>query len=322
MPRAEPSAPSAAAVASVFGSDTDHDETAGAPAAAAAAVPMMMRPQPRLSAGSGEVAAWLMSHGLDAYTAPLIEAGYTRHVLFGGMDDSEVDTVVSSNKMPHPHARAFKAAVQELRPRAAAAVVQPQAFIIDESLEAGLLAAPVVVHAVAVQPRPIGASGEAEQQRGAPEPEQRSEVAILPSAAPPVQYPDNRCIKSTVAAKRWLQVLLCGAAVQQAGWWYQIYHHGELGLWGGIVGGGVVIVGGVGFDCCAPGHLASWEGPRIGFWGLLVMYAGLAYGATFDSDSQQRTMFTSFALGWLLTILIVTCEEMGRMRPTILPFSS
>ena len=84
MPRAEPSAPSTAAVASVFGSsDTDHDETAGAPAAAAAAVPMMMRPQQRLSAGSGEVAAWLMSHGLDAYTAPLIEAGYTPLVLFG-----------------------------------------------------------------------------------------------------------------------------------------------------------------------------------------------------------------------------------------------
>ena len=295
MPRAEPSAPSTAAVASVFGSsDTDHDETAGAPAAAAAAVPMMMRPQQRLSAGSGEVAAWLMSHGLDAYTAPLIEAGYTRLVLFGGMDDSEVDTVVSSNKMPHPHARAFKAAVQELRPRAAAAVVQPQAFTIDESLEAGLLAAPVVVHAVAVQPRPIGASGEAEQQRGEPEPEERSEVAILPSAAPPVQYPDNRCIKSTVAAKRWLQVLLCGAAVQQAGW----------------------------HSMHCPGIGSSWEGPRIGFWIIIVTYAALAYGATFDRDAQERTMFTSFALGWLLTILIVTCEEMGRMRPTILPFSS
>ena len=52
-------------------------------------------------------------------------------------------------------------------------------------------------------------------------------------------------------------LLLCGAAVQQCGWW-SLY--GDLGLWCGLVGGAVVLAGAVGFDC-ALGH--NWKGDNV-----------------------------------------------------------
>ena len=123
----------------------------------------------RLSFRSGEVASWLLSHGLDTYTTRLIEAGYTRLVLFSGMDESEMETVISDNKMPLPHARAFKSAVQELRLAPAPASVSvpqvlPSSMLpINDSLEVGLLTAapidPVVVQALPV-PTSAPASGQ------------------------------------------------------------------------------------------------------------------------------------------------------------------
>eukprot|EP01043_Picozoa_sp_COSAG02_P002313 COSAG02_NODE_53_length_44062_cov_22.860223_23_plen_283_part_00 len=118
--------------------------------------------QQRLSSGSGDVAAWLLSHGLDMYTSQLFEGGYTRVALLRGMDKAEIESVVSENSMPRPHARAFATAVQELqqaappatKPSGHATQVQNTTPVtaINQSMEAGaVVAAPleaVVVHAV------------------------------------------------------------------------------------------------------------------------------------------------------------------------------
>ena len=86
-------------------------------------------------------------------------------------------------------------------------------------------------------------------------------------------------------AKRWALLLLCGAAVQQAGWW-SLY--GDLGLGCGLLGGVMVFVGAVGFDCGVPGHSGGWtrgrgaevEGWRSTFWAFLFLYAICGAGAT------------------------------------------
>jgi hypothetical protein len=57
-------------------------------------------------------------------------------------------------------------------------------------------------------------------------------------------------------ATRWPCLMVLGAAVSQAGWW-SLY--GDLGLWGGVIGGALVLVGFLGFDRCVVGHSAGWD---------------------------------------------------------------
>ena len=57
----------------------------------------------------------------------------------------------------------------------------------------------------------------------------------------------------------WALLLLCGAAVQHAGWW-PLY--GDLGLWCGLIGGAMALAGAVGFDCGVPGHSRWWTWER------------------------------------------------------------
>jgi hypothetical protein len=55
-------------------------------------------------------------------------------------------------------------------------------------------------------------------------------------------------------------LLLCGGAVQQAGWW-SLY--GDLGLWCGLIGGAMAVAGAAGFDCGVPGHSDDWFGRPV-----------------------------------------------------------
>jgi hypothetical protein len=135
-------------------------------------------------------------------------------------------------------------------------------------------------------------------------------------------------------------LLLCGAAVQQCGWW-SLY--GNLGLWCGLVGGAAALAGAVGFDR-APGH--NWEiGDRCGFWGFLGLYALCGALATLFSaladcpttgswgdrwdqcagtsaGTSARTrekwvallLFASLSLLGLLFTLFFMRKELGRMR--------
>jgi hypothetical protein len=67
-----------------------------------------------MDAGSSEVSGWLLAHGLDAYSVPLLESGYNRLVLLRGMDAAEMEEVIAEKKMPRPHARAFRNSMREL----------------------------------------------------------------------------------------------------------------------------------------------------------------------------------------------------------------
>jgi hypothetical protein len=53
----------------------------------------------------------------------------------------------------------------------------------------------------------------------------------------------------------WACVMVCGAAMSQAGWW-SLY--GDLGLWGGVIGIPLVLVGYNGFTCVG-GHSPGWD---------------------------------------------------------------
>lgn len=324
MPRAEPSTTpptlvsTTASVHAAGGRSSDQDSAAQLNANQSLEVQVQV--QRGLAAGCDEVAAWLETHGLDEYTVPMIEAGYTRLVLFAGMDDLEMDSVISKNKMPYPHARAFKAAVQQMLPQAAASIVkQPQttgSFAVDETLDTGLLASvPVVVHAVPLHvPKPPGTSEMAGEQ--ILEREQRAvrtcnlrveeQAGMSEVDDDSAHHVDNRLL-----ARRWLYLMLCGAVVQQAGWW-PLY--GDLVLWGSITGGTLVLVGAIGFDCCTLGHLASWgSGPRTGFWILIVFWTVYCVGTGFANRENVRIL-AGCGLIWPCAGLIVMCEEIGRMQ--------
>ena len=328
MPRAEPSALHVSAAATVTATvsavqhpaecssrgeglqlDTDHDIAAILPAIVL---------QGCAPAGCDEVATWLMSHGLDAYTAPMIEAGYTRLVLFAGMERSEMDGVISDNKMPYPHARAFKTAVQQLRQPATASLVQPSptgSFVVDESLETGLLAsAPAVIHAVPM-PESRDALETAEKQLGEQEQFEAEGLTLRSEeqAGISATNDDNSAhdANNRVVAKRWVYLMLCGGAVQQAGWW-PLY--GNLVLWGGLVGTALVCVGAVGFDCCVLGHVAQWySGPRTGFWLLIVFWTLYGLGTIFANTENVRIL-AGCGVIWPCAALIVSCEEICRMQ--------
>ena len=119
MPRAEPSSqvPLLGSSVEISCSETPRST----PTSAAPTRDAGSQPAPdgaslsRRSVGSDAVSAWLTTHGLDRYIHPLIEQGYDRLVLVAGMDEDECEAAVATNKMPHPHARAFRAAVAELR---------------------------------------------------------------------------------------------------------------------------------------------------------------------------------------------------------------
>eukprot|EP01045_Picozoa_sp_COSAG04_P028246 COSAG04_NODE_4337_length_2150_cov_1.236958_1_plen_371_part_00 len=91
-------------------------------------------------------------------------------------------------------------------------------------------------------------------------------------------------------AKRWLAMMLIGAAVQQAGWW-SLYS--DLGLWCGLLG----------FDCGLAGHSMDWNwcccregGPWGRFWFLLFLYALFGAGATWVSAALCPALGTDE--GW------------------------
>ena len=125
-------------------------------------------------------------------------------------------------------------------------------------------------------------------------------------------------------AKRWAVLLVGGAAVQQVGWW-SLYS--ELGLWCGLLGGAVVLVGARGFDCGVAGHSQDWRdrlytaeerrevnerrraagkgdvpegvgkgGGRGLFWAFLALYAGLSVWATTVSAAKCPALGTDE--GW------------------------
>jgi hypothetical protein len=165
----------------------------------------------RLSAGSGEVEAWLMSHGLDMYTVRLVEGGYSRLVLFSGMDDNEVDTVIAENKMPRPHARAFKGAVQELRPRAAPGSVQlPQSGggAINESVETGQ--SPASVETVLVQAVPVA--------KPTPIPRNSPEIQSLPALRPASQSASTDTPRRTDSTRDWVVFVLIAFSIWCVKW--------------------------------------------------------------------------------------------------------
>ena len=63
-------------------------------------------------------------------------------------------------------------------------------------------------------------------------------------------------------AQRWALLMAVGAAVQQAGWW-SLYR--ELGVGLGLLGGAVMLVGALGFDCGAGAALVRcWWGADAG----------------------------------------------------------
>jgi hypothetical protein len=101
---------------------------------------------PHASSGSNEddhpnaeVQSWLAAHWLSAYSAPIVAAGYDKLIFLRGLNDGEVESLVQTLKMPHPHARAFRAALAELDPTvvvtvppAAAAPPPPPAVVLAE----------------------------------------------------------------------------------------------------------------------------------------------------------------------------------------------
>ena len=93
-------------------------------------------------------------------------------------------------------------------------------------------------------------------------------------------------------------LLLLGAAVSMVGWWSL---NGDLGLWGGVVGGVLMLVGGLGFDsahwgwCEEPQYrrlsscLACSGDGRQSFWTFLFIYAMGGTAATIFSAANCPT---------------------------------
>ena len=78
---------------------------------------------------------------------------------------------------------------------------------------------------------------------------------------------EERHAAQETEAKRWLQLIAAGTAVQQAGWWSVF---GDLGLGLGLLGGAVVLVGAKGFDKAVADHptvldtdSASWRAADV-----------------------------------------------------------
>ena len=118
---------------------------------------------PATGGSDSETGAWLQAHGLEHYAESFVALGYHRLVLLRGMDEKEETELISDHKMPRPHARALKHALQELRAASpdslASSLLTPQSCSpsligLDVPL---LLAAeahqPVVVQAVAARGR-------------------------------------------------------------------------------------------------------------------------------------------------------------------------
>ena len=80
--------------------------------------------------------------------------------------------------------------------------------------------------------------------------------SILSALSIEIPNTDGHCIsvpqQGLCGATRWRLLLLCGVAVQQAGWW-SLY--GDFGLWCALIGGALALAGAVGFDR-DPGHAA------------------------------------------------------------------
>lgn len=77
----------------------------------------------------------------------------------------------------------------------------------------------------------------------------------------------------------WACLLVCGAAVSQAGWW-SLY--GDLGLWAGVIGLPMALVGAIGFTCSALEvysglHSARWEGFLLFIVVVLYAVCGIVY---------------------------------------------
>ena len=118
----------------------------------------------------------------------------------------------------------------------------------------------------------------------------------------------NPMSQSQSAARCWACVLLCGAVLLQTSWW-SLYS--DLGQ----IGGAMVLVGALGFECGAS-HSARWRKGDISqgifpegccrglfYWICLLFYAFCGAGATLFSQGCPATGGTS-------TGYRTTCDQM------------
>ena len=118
---------------------------------------------PRLSVGTAEVSAWLLAHGLDKYTAPLLASGYDRLVLLRGMDAAEMEEVIVDNKMPRPHARSFRNGIRELRGEGGSQATPDPYAALGETVEVQP-APPVAASVTALEPQAADSEDSTAQQ--------------------------------------------------------------------------------------------------------------------------------------------------------------
>jgi hypothetical protein len=85
----------------------------------------------------------------------------------------------------------------------------------------------------------------------------------------------------------WTCLVVFGGVVSQAGWW-SLYR--DLGLWGGVIGIPLLLMGFLGFERCAGGHSPGWDARDV--WARFICYAIVGLVATMVSALACPAMGT------------------------------